>query len=132
MLITPPQEHGTTFSPLTVEEAETVVRVLKRLELNGRPYYLALLRNAQGKLHTLADMPQTHRMRRTKKKFNIACYTHMYIRGDLGVIPADNIALLAPKVIPNIVYKFRPGRNNSLNFSVRQTLTNIEHHIVHQ
>ena len=136
------QVHGTRLQPLTIPEAEQLVRVLKRVVVNGRTYFLALQQNADGDLHVLADMPQTHRIKRNGRpseryrSFSDRPYTPQFtrvcIRGNLGVVPCDNIALLEPMVIPNVTYKMREGRNSSLNFSSRQTLTNSEHHILTQ
>lgn len=131
VVLTYRQAFGTTLRPLTIERRGTLVRALKRLTVNGREYFLAIVPNADGELHTLACMPQQHLRQRVGKKLTmLPLFTPLKIRGDLGIIPSLDIALLDPFVLPSVVYRFRPGRNNAMHFTSRASLTNVNHHIL--
>ena len=73
-------------------------------------------------------MPELYRAQHYRNNYkHPPRYTPVQIRGDLGVIPADNIALLAPVDTPNIVYTAHTGRTGTIKYTTRQTLTNSEH-----
>ena len=125
------QRYGTTFCPLVIEEKGVFVRAIKSITVDDRNYYVAILQDAYAEQHLLSVLPSNYgcggrRHQRSSPPVPIV------IRGKIGLIPSDNFGLLAPFALPNVAYQSRNGQNNSMIFTVRQTLTNVSDHILHQ
>ena len=125
------EANGTAYEPLLVPEPDILVRIIKEVhtpDKEKRRYFLALIASDDGEKHLLTTIPATNTLGRS------VC-THptsvgAYVRGKVGLIPADNVALFFPFFTPNIVYKYRLGEPAPMRFTGRQTLTNIEDRIM--
>ena len=139
------QEHGTSYQPAVIPEKGVFVRALKSVKIKGREYYFVLLQDAYAEQHLLTKLPPSFlptaaaaAVAKKKKRKTVSLTPAaqddlpVVIRGAGGLIPSDNYGLLEPFHLPNVVYQTRPGQNSSLIFTVRQTLTNISDHILHQ
>lgn len=117
-----------------IESKGEFVRALKEVVINCRSYYIVILQDAYAPQHLIAEIPETFDSNMGGRRIAGSSRPRvpLVIRGKLGLIPSDNYGLLEPFALPNVAYQCRQGQNNSMIYTVRQTLTNISDHILHQ
>ena len=48
----------------------------------------------------------------------------VYVRGNVGVVPAKCFGILEPRYLPSVLYEPKPGVHGSLQYSVKVSVTN--------
>ena len=130
------QEHNTNIVPLLVPHQDIFVRVLKTIYMSNRKYYLGLIKdereakNAIG-LHPISMLPEGFLTGRESVKASQGDVV-LPIKGELGVVPANNAALLVPFALPAIIYNSQRGRHAPMTFNSRPTWVNIAASILQQ
>jgi len=107
---------GTTHHPLEVKNMGTeIVRVIDTVVLNGRHYYKCWAKNGEGECAHLCDYVE-------------GGYPAVPLKivGNFGLMPADNVAVLQPFMLPQVVYNSNPEGNANLAFKSRPTYANAE------
>ena len=108
--------------------------MLKEIVICGRNYYLVIMQDAYAQQHLIAELPANFDSRSGGRRItgSLSSVVPLILRGRLGLIPSNHYGLLEPFALPNIAYQCRHGQNSSMIYTVRQTLTNVSDHILHQ
>ena len=109
------------YQPLVFGQKGQLVRILRAMTVNGRQYLLGWMVNDIAPKHLLC-------------RYNAVGYEPipLYIKGDIGIVPAYDIGLMKPWLIPSVTYQALPGRTASVRFSSRVTIVNSEGYVVGQ
>jgi hypothetical protein len=113
------------YQPVRIPVRGTFVYVLDRLVLGERPqcYYLVIVGNPDGASHRLVQFPPGKLADAQTDALTVT------IKGDVGIVPAYDVGLMRPYLLPSLVYHVRPNRTIPARFSSRVVVTNATGHI---
>ena len=112
------QSIDSPYGALILPHTNINVYPLKLEEIDDSYYYLAIVGNATGEKHCILTLPAGTAARDQYEDLPI------YLKGNVGYIPARYVGLLEPFKLPALHYNSRRPRSAPLTFSSRLLVTN--------